>query len=66
MGASIRRGSGPSRQDVETEYVGVVVVLRTNDDVARDRLPGAFFAAVVVFVQVVWAAALVYFGVRFL
>ena len=43
-----------------------VVVLRTKEDVARERLPGAFFAAIVVFVQVIWAAALVYFGVRFL
>jgi hypothetical protein len=59
-------GSGPSGQNVEAEYVGGVVILRTKEDVARDRLPGVFLAAAVVFVLVTWAATLVYFGVRFL
>ena len=31
-----------------------------------DRLPGAFLAASVVFVQVAWGGGLVYLGLRFL
>jgi hypothetical protein len=66
-GACLDRGSGPSIESVEAEYVGGIMVLRTKGDVAaRDRLSGVFLAASVVFVQLTWGAALVYLGFRFL
>jgi hypothetical protein len=40
--------------------LAVVMAVRTREDVASDRLLGAFLAASVVVVLVVWVASLVY------
>jgi|1186.fasta_scaffold86575_1 hypothetical protein len=42
------------------------MAVRTKEDVANDRLLGAFLVASVVVVLMGWATALVYVGFRFL